>query len=286
MTFGSFSAYYPWIAGKILIMKIQNSRLAVIGFFHEYDEYGCFSNSYSAAFDYAGRHYTSAEQFMMYHRAMTFDQQELAEEIMNSDDPAVHKKLGQSDFSAFDAELWDKISCHIVKRGVKAKFRQNPEILEILLDTGDAILAECSPHDAVWGIGCSLKDLHDPSCWKGKNCLGRILMEVREELYREMLLSADDVLTYHDVMEAEIIPEWNMKASELAIIPQYDHAIHAYSDTLKGNDTADRFLYQKSLREWEKQIRSGDSDIRVSGFFEMKQDIYDTARLLSLTLNG
>lgn len=111
-------------------------------------------------------------------------------------------------------------------------------------------------------------------------------MEVREELYREMLLSADDVLTYHDVMDAEIIPEWNMKASELAIIPQYDPAVHAYSDTLKGNDITDRFLYQKTLWEWEKQIRSGEGDIRVSGFFEMKQDIYDTARLLSLTLNG
>lgn len=40
----------------------------MIGFFHEDEEYGCFSNWYHAEFDYAGRHYVNSEQFMMYHR--------------------------------------------------------------------------------------------------------------------------------------------------------------------------------------------------------------------------
>ena len=31
----------------------------MIGFFHENEEYGCFSNWYPAEFDYAGRHFAS-----------------------------------------------------------------------------------------------------------------------------------------------------------------------------------------------------------------------------------
>lgn len=39
----------------------------MIGFFHENEEYGCFSNWYPSEFDYAGRHFANSEQFMMYH---------------------------------------------------------------------------------------------------------------------------------------------------------------------------------------------------------------------------
>ena len=52
----------------------------------------------------------------------------------------------------------------------------------MLLGTGDAILAECSPTDKKWGIGIDIKDpaRMDTSKWEGKNMLGRILMEVRD----------------------------------------------------------------------------------------------------------
>ena len=57
----------------------------------------------------------------------------------------------------------------------------------MLLGTGDAILAECSPTDKKWGIGIDIKDPSrmDISKWDGKNMLGRILMEVRDELRLE-----------------------------------------------------------------------------------------------------
>ncbi len=32
-------------------------------------------------------------------------------------------------------------------------FKQNPELLEFLLGTGDAILVEAAPRDVIWGIG-------------------------------------------------------------------------------------------------------------------------------------
>ena len=165
----------------------------MIGFFHEYEEYGCFSNWYPAGFEYEGRYFDNSEQFMMYHKVMMFGKDELAEQIMQTSDPAVCKKIAKQKFPEFDADLWDKACQEIVKRGVKAKFAQNEDILKVLLGTGNALLAECSPYDKKWGIGI---DIGDPdrlniAKWKGQNLLGKVLMEVREELRQEIRLSAN-----------------------------------------------------------------------------------------------
>ena len=52
-----------------------------------------------------------------------------------------------------------------------------------LLETNDKIIAEASPNDSIWGIGLSKydKDATNPKNWKGKNLLGFILMDIRDE---------------------------------------------------------------------------------------------------------
>ena len=58
---------------------------------------------------------------------------------------------------------------------VRAKFAV-PALGELLLCTGDRILAEDSPYDPVWGC-------RDRSGgYTGQNLLGRALMRVRDEL--------------------------------------------------------------------------------------------------------
>ncbi|MDY3763637.1 MAG: NADAR family protein [Candidatus Ventricola sp.] len=91
-----------------------------------------------------------------------------------------------SRFEWHNIDVWDRTSYAIVKRGVRAKFEQNKDILQVLLDTQDNVLAECSLIDKKWGIGVAIDnpDCSDPSKWNGKNYLGRILMEVRDELRR------------------------------------------------------------------------------------------------------
>lgn len=62
---------------------------------------------------------------------------------------------------------------------IRLKFRQHPKLKKKLLGTGDAVLIEGNTwHDNIWG------DCSCPKCWniEGKNLLGRILMQVREEL--------------------------------------------------------------------------------------------------------
>ena len=53
----------------------------VVCFYHEYEENGCFSNWYRAEFEYAGKRFTSVEQYMMYHKVIMFRQYDLATKI-------------------------------------------------------------------------------------------------------------------------------------------------------------------------------------------------------------
>ena len=60
-----------------------------------------------------------------------------------------------------------------MRRAVRAKFEQHPDIRAVLLGTGDEELIEDAPNDYYWGCGEE---------GTGKNMLGKILMEVRGEL--------------------------------------------------------------------------------------------------------
>ena len=94
----------------------------------------------------------------MYHKVLMFHQFDLADKILQTDDPAVIKKLGRTHFSEFNADIWDKTSYAIVKRGIRAKFFQNEDLLKKLLNTEDKILAEASLKDTKWGIGIDIRD--------------------------------------------------------------------------------------------------------------------------------
>ena len=55
-------------------------------------------------------------------------------------------------------------------RALIAKFTQHPDLLRLLVETGDRELVEHSPHDSYWGDGPD---------GKGKNRLGILLMKLR-----------------------------------------------------------------------------------------------------------
>lgn len=74
--------------------------------------------------------------------------------------------------------------CNIYKEVLLDKFSSNEVIKAQLIDTMDKILVEASPYDKIWGIGLAdnHKDVENHSKWRGQNLLGKVLMEVREEL--------------------------------------------------------------------------------------------------------
>ncbi|MBR5057272.1 MAG: NADAR family protein [Clostridiales bacterium] len=262
----------------------------IIGFHREYEDNGCFCNWYPAEFDYAGRHYLHSEQFMMYQKVMMFGQTALGDEIMRTADPEQCKILGREFFDGFDAALWKRTRFVVVKRGIRAKFSQNPSMMETLLATGNAILAECSPRDKDWGILLSTSDpeVQDITKWRGENLLGQVLMEVREELREEIRVTENgEVLPYEDAKEKEPIPEWELLPGELIRIPQFKNTVLAYTDTIGcvsgSEESRQAFFFERSFADWEALIKGGmaaSHGLPIAGFYEMKQDIYDISRRL------
>lgn len=156
---------------------------AIICFHDPTEEYGYFSNWYLSDFIVNGIKFSSIEQYMMYMKAITFNDTESAGRILDTYDVETIKDLGRG-VKDYKDLVWNGIRQVIVYKGLLEKFRQNDYLKGKLLETGDAILAECARSDKIWGIGLSMhdKDRFDMSKWTGKSLLGFALMMVRDEL--------------------------------------------------------------------------------------------------------
>ena len=150
----------------------------VIGFWKPDEENGYLSQWYSSTFVVDGVTYSCAEQAMMAAKASTFHDQKILEKIMATKSPKMMKTLGKK-ISGFSDAVWNRVKYNIVVKNNLAKFSQNPDLLKMLLSTGDNLLAELSPFDKVWGVGTKSKN---QKLWKGENLLGKAIMEVRNRL--------------------------------------------------------------------------------------------------------
>ena len=144
---------------------------------------GPFSQWYPAPFEIDGITFQDAEMYMMYKKAMLFNDMETAEKILKSKHAAESKQLGRL-VENFDKTIWEDNCKKYVYDGNFAKFTQNSYLLEFLHNTGDTELVEASAEDRIWGIGLSEDDPRalNKETWRGTNWLGEILTDVRESL--------------------------------------------------------------------------------------------------------
>lgn len=129
-------------------------------------EFGFLSNFYECTFYHQGKKYGSVEH--AYQAAKATDPT-TKEAIREAATPSHAKKLGKS------VQLpsnWETTKVGIMRQLVAKKF-ENPFLKEMLIATGDAELIEGNWWgDRFWGV-CK---------GAGQNWLGRILMDVREQL--------------------------------------------------------------------------------------------------------
>nr|WP_315035059.1 NADAR family protein [uncultured Lachnoanaerobaculum sp.] len=154
--------------------------------FHNPDEEnGYLSNWYLSDFEIDSIKFSSMEQYMMYKKAIVFDDTEIAKEILETTDVSRIKALGRQ-VSKYNDTHWNGVRQIIIYKGLLEKFSQNEDLKKRLLNTGNDILAECAVQDKIWGIGLSMKDVNrwDMEKWRGENLLGFALMIVREDLLR------------------------------------------------------------------------------------------------------
>lgn len=109
-----------------------------------------------------------------YYQAMKFNTDaEYMEKIRAEKSPAQAKFLA-SKKGCYPRKIrddWELIKEDVMIKALCAKFSQHESLKKLLVETGDAILAEHTENDLYWGDGGAKGN--------GKNRLGILLMEVR-----------------------------------------------------------------------------------------------------------
>lgn len=144
---------------------------------------GCLSQWWLSKFVHEGKIYESAEHWMMACKARLFGDLAMELQILKAESPAIAKKLGRK-VARFDSAVWDAHKFEFVLQGNVLKFGQNQPLKNFLFSTGDKVMVEASPMDAIWGIGLSADavGIENPANWRGENLLGFALMEARDIL--------------------------------------------------------------------------------------------------------
>ncbi len=164
-------------------LKISDQEMDAV-FFHKPEEpHGYLSNWYPSPFELEGIHFSSVEQYIMYRKCMIFGDETSAKAVLATEDTAAQQAIGRK-ATGYIGSVWAGMRQMVVFRGLMAKFSQNEDLKQKLLDTGDAYLVECAGSDRIWACGVRLMDdkRFDAANWIGDNILGFALMEVRTTL--------------------------------------------------------------------------------------------------------
>ena len=147
-----------------------------------------FSQWAATTFQENGKTFSTAEQYMMYHKAMLMGDTGTANAILDTTHPDEQKALGRK-IKPWNQALWDEHKFDIVLQGNLLKFSQVPNAFsELMLYGKGRNFVEASPYDKIWGIGLGENDpdAQDPQKWKGANLLGKVLDEVYQTLYKRI----------------------------------------------------------------------------------------------------
>lgn len=144
----------------------------VINFYSTNDAYGCFSNFSRHHIYLKDKIWKTSEH---YFQAQKFPKTEFEEKVRLAPTPKEAANLGRNRKFPLRKD-WEAVKDDIMREALRAKFTQHKDLKKILLETDNAILVEHTANDNYWGDG------GDGS---GKNMLGKLLMEIREELKNE-----------------------------------------------------------------------------------------------------
>lgn len=141
-----------------------------IKFYRIKDPYGEFSNFAPFPFSDGETIWPTAEH---YFQAQKFLDETIQKKIRNQVSPMAAALEGRNRHNPLRSD-WEAVKDDVMRYAVREKFRQHPELQELLLSTGNVEIIEHTRNDSYWGDG------GDGS---GQNKLGNILMELRKSLH-------------------------------------------------------------------------------------------------------
>ncbi|MBD2458156.1 NADAR family protein [Nostoc sp. FACHB-87] len=150
-----------------------------IYFYKVWQPYGCFSNFSCHPIQIQGTYWSTVEHYYQAQKFVGSKDAAIIPVIHAAATPEEAAALGRCSSRTLRLD-WDLVKTQVMREAVLKKFLTHTDIREVLLATGDETLVENSPTDYFWGCG------QDKT---GHNHLGKILMNVREEIRHLRLYS-------------------------------------------------------------------------------------------------
>ena len=162
---------------KKLARKQREAAAKVISFYRANERpYGAFSNLYRSPIEFEGQTYATAEHAYQAGKAA---KPAVRDWILSAPSPSLAAMAAHGLYVWDVVPNWAEIKFDRMRRVLRAKFTQHPELAELLKSTGRARLVEVGTvNNAVNRLWGEVKGV-------GRNMLGVMLMELRDELANE-----------------------------------------------------------------------------------------------------
>ena len=142
-------------------------------------EYGFLSNFHPCEFEYKGITYKHSEGAFQAQKTLDEKERQYIATLSAGESKRACGRRGLKGFKINFRTDWEQVKDQVMYEVVTEKFKQNPDLKDKLLATGDAMLIEGTTwHDNYWG-NCTCARCKNIT---GRNQLGLTLMRVREEL--------------------------------------------------------------------------------------------------------
>jgi GTP cyclohydrolase II len=158
--------------GHQLPLEENGCLNGTIRFYHSDQPWGELSNFSRHAVFIGDRMWPTVEHF---YQAQKFVGTPHEEAIRCCQTPMLAKMHAAGLTAEHRRQDWQTVKEAVMLEGLRAKFRQHPDLAERLLRSGDRLLVEHTRNDTYWGDGGD---------GTGKNRLGSLLMQVRAEVRR------------------------------------------------------------------------------------------------------
>lgn len=150
-----------------------------IYFYKVWQPYGCFSNFSPHGITIKGVYWSTVEHYYQAQKFLGTPDAVIIPQIHAAETPELAAAMGRDENHQVRPD-WEVVKIKVMREAVLKKFLTHADIREVLISTGDQFLVENSPTDCFWGCGADKT---------GQNHLGRILMNVREEIRNLLSLS-------------------------------------------------------------------------------------------------
>lgn len=137
------------------------------------------SNLYRCDLEVFGKPFTSAEQAFQWRKAQVANDTNAQEMIWKARDPYTQKKIGAQINSN---QNWDDIKIAVLEEISWAKYNQNADLKNVIMNTGECKLVEATK-DPYWGCGAIITaQATKQHTWRGQNITGATLAKIRTQL--------------------------------------------------------------------------------------------------------